>query len=41
MAKRGIPFFSILSQHQRCLCRVEAVKSRPVHSIRAVKFQIL
>jgi hypothetical protein len=26
---------------QRCLCRVEAVKSRPVHSIRDVIFPIL
>jgi hypothetical protein len=32
---------SILSPHHRCLCRVEAVKSRPVHSIRGVLFSIL
>jgi hypothetical protein len=37
----GILIFSILSPHQCCLCRVEAVKSRHVHSIRDVIFQIL
>ena len=37
----GIPFFFILHSHQRCLCRVEAVKSRPVHTIRDVIFPIL
>jgi hypothetical protein len=37
----GIFIFSILSPHQRCLCRVEAVKSRPVQSIRDVIFPIL
>jgi hypothetical protein len=36
----GILMFSVLSPHQRCLCRVEAVKSRPVHSIRDVIFPI-
>jgi hypothetical protein len=35
----GIPVCSIL--HQRCLCRVEAVKSRTVQSIRYVIFPIL
>jgi hypothetical protein len=37
----GILFLSILLPHQRCLCRVEAVKSRPVHSIRDFIFPIL
>jgi hypothetical protein len=37
----GILICSILSPHQRCLCRVEAVKSRPVHSLRDVIFPIL
>jgi hypothetical protein len=37
----GILIFSILSPHQRCLCRVETIKSRPVHSIRELIFPIL
>jgi hypothetical protein len=37
----GILIFSILSPLQRCLCRVKAVKSRPVNSIRDVIFPIL
>jgi hypothetical protein len=37
----GILFLYILSIHQRCLFRVEAVKSRPVNSIRGVIFPIL
>jgi hypothetical protein len=36
-----ILIFAILSPHWRYLCRVEAVKSHPVHSIRDVIFPIL
>jgi hypothetical protein len=37
LIKKGL----ISSPHQRCLWRVDAVKSRPVHSIRDVIFPIL
>jgi hypothetical protein len=33
--------FSILSHHQRCLCRVDSVASRLVHSNRDIIFPIL
>ena len=36
----GFPILSLLVAQQRCLCRVAAVKSLPVHSIRAVIFSI-
>jgi hypothetical protein len=38
----GIPYFSIFYRHiNMCLCRVDAVKSHPVHSVRDVLFPIL
>ena len=35
-----VPIYVILASQQRCLCSVAAVKSLPVHAIRAVIFPI-
>ena len=35
-----VPIMFYLASQQRCLCRVAAVKSLPVHTIRAVIFPI-